>query len=325
MLKSKLYSIIIALIAFTLVVNSVKAVEEAPIKAAPTDSPGIKVSMKGKRIEIDGKISEELENYAAELGGAIEYVAVSKGGKEYESILVLDASPEDIYNALIVLGVKKGNPTRFDEDTEKTLPPSGGPVRLLVEWKDAGKVKQVRIEDLIYNTKKQKKMAKIDWLFVGSSMGYFDPESDDEVLLASINRNIISFHDGDDSVILQHPQPVPATKVPYRPNKKVLPKSGTKIKFIIETDLVQYKIMISGKVQGVGFRAFTTENARKLDIKGYAKNLKNGKVEIIAEGLRADLEELLKKVNKGPSAAKVKDVKKEEHPISGKYKNFGIR
>jgi len=327
MLKSKLYPIIIALIVFTFVVNPAKAGDESPIKAAPTDMPGIKISMKEKRIEIDGEISRELTgNYASQLGGAIEYVAVSKdSGKEYESILVLNAAPEDIYNALKKLGVKSGNPTMYDEEADKMLPPAGAPVRLLAEWKDANKVKRVRVEELIYNIKTKKKMKKVDWLFAGSCMGPFDPESDTDVLKASWTKCLISFHDGDDSVLLQHPKPVPATGVPYRPNSEVLPKAGTKIKFIIDADFAQLFVLISGRVQGVGFRNFTQQNARKLGIKGYAKNLQNGKVEVVAEGHKSDLAKLLKKLNVGPAAAKVTDVKKEERPISGEYKVFKIK
>ncbi len=324
MLKSKLYPVIIALIAFTFVVNPAKAGDEAPIKAAPTDMPGIKIFMKEKRIEVEGEISKELDSdYAAQAGGAIEYVAVAKdSGKEYESILVLNVVPEDIYNALIKLGVTKGNPTMYDEEADKMLQPSGGQVRLFVEWEDAGKVKRVRVEELIYNIKTKKKMKRVDWLFAGSLMGFFDPETDDKVLKAIVTKCLISFHDGDESVILQHPKPVPSTGVPYRPNKKVLPKAGTKIKFIVDADFAQFFVLISGKVQGVGFRNFTQRNAQKLGIKGHAKNLKNGKVEVVAVGHKSDLEKLLKKLHVGPPSANVKDVKKEERPISGKFKGF---
>lgn len=288
---------------------------------------GIQVTEKEKRIEVEGEISTELKRYADKLGGAMEYLAVSKGGKEYESILILDATPEDIYNALFKLGVKKGHPTRFDADTEKMLPPAGGPVRLFVEWKKAGKTKKIRAEDLIYNTKTKKKMANVEWLFVGSVMGFFDPESDNEVLKAKVTKSLISFHDGDDSVILQHPEPVPADDVPYRVNSKVMPKAGTRIKLIIDANnpLIQIHAFISGRVQGVGFRAFTLRNARRIGgINGSVKNLKDGRVELVAEGHKFQLDKLVRKIKHGPRAARVEEVKIEKRPFSGKYKKFEI-
>ena len=54
---------------------------------------------------------------------------------------------------------------------------------------------------------------------------------------------------------------------------------------------MQRYILISGKVQGVGFRYFTRQNAIRLGVHGYAKNLPNGKVEVVAEGDKATLDE----------------------------------
>lgn len=286
---------------------------------------GMKVFEKEKRIEVDGKISTQLERYADELGGAMEYLAVSEGGKEYESILVLDAAPKDIYDALIKLGVKKGQPSLYDANTEKMLPPAGGPVRLLVRWKKAGKVKKIRTENLLYNIKTKKKMANVNWLFAGSVKGYFDPESDNNVLKASYTKNLISFHDGDDGVLIQHPQPAPADDVPYRINSKVMPKAGTKIKLIINANFMQIHAFINGRVQGVGFRAFTRRNARRIGgIKGYVKNLEDGRVELVAEGHKSELDKLVKKIKHGPRTAKVKDVKIKKRKFNGKYKKFKI-
>ncbi|MFQ6043378.1 MAG: hypothetical protein ACE5PV_21200, partial [Candidatus Poribacteria bacterium] len=97
--------------------------------AAESDISGIQVFEKEKRIEIEGEISTELERYADTLGGAMEYLAVSKGGKEYESVIVLECAPDAIYNALIKFGLKKGKPASFDEN-DKPILPTGDPVRL---------------------------------------------------------------------------------------------------------------------------------------------------------------------------------------------------
>ena len=53
------------------------------------------------------------------------------------------------------------------------------------------------------------------------------------------------------------------------------------------------KILVDGHVQGVGFRHFIWSNAKKLNIKGYAKNLSDGRVEIIANGNNESINKLL--------------------------------
>jgi acylphosphatase len=65
---------------------------------------------------------------------------------------------------------------------------------------------------------------------------------------------------------------------------------------------------VIGAVQGVGFRAFTYEAARDLKLKGWVRNLTDGRVEIVAEGGEKDVARLLERVRKGPPSSKVKDV-----------------
>jgi len=319
--------------------------------AAGSDINGIQIFEKEKRIEVKGEISTELERYADTLGGAMEYLAVSKGGKEYESLIVLECKPDAIYNALIKFGLEKGKPAKPNEKGKPILP-TGDPVRLFVEWKDEeGKTKRIRAEDLIYSTKTKKRMQYVHWPFIGSDIGYFDPESDEEVLMANVTKNVISLHHGDGSVILQNPlKEAAAEEVPYRLFSKVLqeriqqkksqaqieklkkklaslPKAGTKVKLIIDANnpLMQIRALISGKVQGVGFRDFTMRNARRIGgIKGYVKNLEDGRVELVAEGHKFDLDILVRRIERGPRAAKVEKVEKEERSFSGKYKQFEI-
>jgi len=71
-------------------------------------------------------------------------------------------------------------------------------------------------------------------------------------------------------------------------------------------------IIISGEVQGVGFRQFVKYQAGKLNIKGWIKNLDNGNVEGMLSGERKNLETLIEFCRKGPFLAKVTDVKIEE-------------
>ena len=68
-------------------------------------------------------------------------------------------------------------------------------------------------------------------------------------------------------------------------------------------------VMISGKVQGVGYRASTCDAATLLKIKGWVRNLRNGKVEGVFEGSKANVAEMIRWCHQGPPTAKVKKVK----------------
>ena len=66
--------------------------------------------------------------------------------------------------------------------------------------------------------------------------------------------------------------------------------------------------LVSGQVQGVFFRDSTRQQARRLNITGYAKNLADGRVEVLACGLEPDLKELVKWLHEGPGMARVSSV-----------------
>ncbi|PAJ72576.1 hypothetical protein CJF42_20495 [Pseudoalteromonas sp. NBT06-2] len=63
------------------------------------------------------------------------------------------------------------------------------------------------------------------------------------------------------------------------------------------------KAVVSGKVQGVWFRASTMEVAEKLNLNGYAKNLPNGNVEVMATGEKIDIEKLVVFLSHGPKSS----------------------
>ncbi len=81
---------------------------------------------------------------------------------------------------------------------------------------------------------------------------------------------------------------------------------------------------IEGHVQGVGFRYFTLEQARRLGLTGWVRNMPNGHVEVCAEGSRQDLEECLRKLYQGPSGAYVRDINYEYLPPTGEDYTFRV-
>jgi acylphosphatase len=85
------------------------------------------------------------------------------------------------------------------------------------------------------------------------------------------------------------------------------------------------RIIVSGLVQGVGFRYYIYRQANSLGLTGYAENLPSGQVNIIASGEKGLIDELVKSARVGPSYASVSDVQLEEIELEETFKDFGIR
>jgi acylphosphatase len=83
--------------------------------------------------------------------------------------------------------------------------------------------------------------------------------------------------------------------------------------------------IVHGRVQGVSFRYYTQRRARELGLTGYVRNVWDGTVEVVAEGLRADLDELLAFVRTGPRAAFVTRVDVQWPAPSGAFDRFEVR
>lgn len=83
-------------------------------------------------------------------------------------------------------------------------------------------------------------------------------------------------------------------------------------------------LIVSGKVQGVFFRDSTRKKALQLGLKGYAKNLTDGTVEVVAQGSQEKLEEFIAFIRKGPGIAQVTDIK-STHKQPENFSSFDIR
>lgn len=81
---------------------------------------------------------------------------------------------------------------------------------------------------------------------------------------------------------------------------------------------------ISGRVQGVRFRAYTKKSAERLGLKGWVKNLNDGRVETLAEGEEEKLNKFIKLLEKGSMLSKVDEVKVNEEGYVGSFSAFRI-
>lgn len=73
-------------------------------------------------------------------------------------------------------------------------------------------------------------------------------------------------------------------------------------------DEVQKGYLITGRVQGVGFRHWTSRSARELGLRGTVRNRSDGRVELHVAGPEEDVEALEERLHRGPRAARVRDV-----------------
>ncbi len=87
---------------------------------------------------------------------------------------------------------------------------------------------------------------------------------------------------------------------------------------------VRAEIVVSGLVQGVGFRYFVMREAQKLGLKGFVKNLYSGEVLTVAEGEKAIVEELVQKLKVGPIHASVKSCKVDWQEPKNEFTDFEV-
>lgn len=288
----------------------------------------LQIVEKEKKLVLKGKISEALGEYDSHLKGAVEYLVCGRNGKEYESIIVVDATAKEIYDELGKLNVQVGEPPGYDEEKDEPTPPKGTAVLIYAEWKSGGETKKVRAEELVFNVKTQKPLQNVAWIYSGSRV-VPDLDSDDEDAMmpqAFMSNDLVALRLFDASALFQNPLPESSEENIYKKNDALMPKLGTPVTLTIEVNRkMQLFVIITGKVQGVGFRNFTQLNARQLGINGYAKNLPNGTVEVVAEGDKAQLDTLVALLKKGPRYARVDSLEIDERSFTGEYKSFGIR
>ena len=79
---------------------------------------------------------------------------------------------------------------------------------------------------------------------------------------------------------------------------------------------VARRYLVSGRVQGVGFRYFAQDMARREGLSGLVRNLSDGRVEAVAEGDRESLERFEAALRRGPSHARVESVEIDSVPPS---------
>ncbi len=84
-------------------------------------------------------------------------------------------------------------------------------------------------------------------------------------------------------------------------------------------------LWISGRVQGVNFRYYTSQEAQTRGLKGWVRNLWDGRVEAVFEGEEQAVDSMIEWCRKGPPAARVEDIQVSWENPTGEFDRFGIR
>lgn len=89
--------------------------------------------------------------------------------------------------------------------------------------------------------------------------------------------------------------------------------------------MIRVRIVVSGRVQGVGFRYAAITEARRLGLLGWARNVSDGTVEIVAEGDPDAVQALVAWCHSGPPSARVSGVRHADIPRDGALGEFGVK
>ena len=93
----------------------------------------------------------------------------------------------------------------------------------------------------------------------------------------------------------------------------------------MSSDNQQLHAIVRGRVQGVNFRYSTVTQASRLGLSGWVRNQPDGSVEVLAEGPRHVLEQLLAFLGHGPPSARVSGVEPVWQPASQAYRQFEVQ
>lgn len=90
-------------------------------------------------------------------------------------------------------------------------------------------------------------------------------------------------------------------------------------------NIKRVRVIIRGRVQGVGFRYFTQREGERLGLVGWVKNLPNGDVEAEAEGDEAQIDAFVEAIRRGPPASRILNYQINEIPANHRDVGFDIK
>lgn len=138
------------------------------IAQVPTSQPGELVRFPA--VTVDRAAHQvRIECEALVIDAPLEFLCVTRGGPEHESVLRTAAKPSHIHAGLLMLGLEPGSPMTYSEAKKTWSPPYGPPVRVSVEFKNAaGEVVKLPAVRLMRHVRSHEAMKDMSWIFAGS-------------------------------------------------------------------------------------------------------------------------------------------------------------
>ena len=136
-------------------------VAAAPPATRPADRlPHLHVDVRSREVRVD------CEAVAADY--PLEFLAVVTGTNEYESVVRSDVKPSDLHLALLLIGLKPGQPVHYSEATHTWFPPVGPPVDVWFEYVKQGKAQRVPAYRWLRDIHTKAAAPAFTWVFTGS-------------------------------------------------------------------------------------------------------------------------------------------------------------
>src|SRR5262245_2905924 len=223
----------------------VKPLEGEPVWPSPADEKEVArrglIPFKGgyqyERVDADGKIGScgvVVDGRILLDRGVVELLGCGEGGKEYESVLRLEADVQGLDLALSLCGLKRGPvPGRLADPGIM----QGDRVLVLLQWEDEEKKTIThRAEDCVVNIQRKATMPRVGWTYVGAMLPVPDPAATSgktyRVLAASGTRSLLTTY-RDPSTLLDNPLFDAMDDSLYMANYMILPTGGTKVRVIL--------------------------------------------------------------------------------------------
>ena len=136
------------------------AAAAGPATRPATPLPHIKVDTAKREVRVDCE--------AVSADYPLEFLAVVTGTNEYEAVVRSEVRPSDLHLALLMVGLKPGEPVRYSEATKAWLPPSGPPVDVWFEYAKDGKPRRVPAYRWMRDVHTHRAATAFTWVFTGS-------------------------------------------------------------------------------------------------------------------------------------------------------------
>jgi len=183
--------------------------------------PHLEVDVKKKQVRV------ECEALNVEM--PLEFFCCVTGTNEHESVLRSAVKPSHLHLALLMIGLKPGEPVHYSTSAKKWFPPSGPPVQISVEYERDGKTVHYPGYRLMRDVKTKKEAPPFTWVFAGSRI------MEDNHYAADVTGYLVSVVNFD-LAVLDVPKLASSANetLEWEYNKDLVPKTGTKVWMILE-------------------------------------------------------------------------------------------